>query len=252
MKPIRELRVDHIKSKDIEDRNAYLHVTDLFACPIGVWQQKTGRATPEFNDAKMRRFDAGHNIEERVVEAAQHAGILVSEQDQWRWPEFNMVGSSDLIVFDPDEDQHWLVEVKSIHTYGIDYLYRDNKPHEHYVDQVLLYLDKAKEMYPGIKGKLYYEALDGRTAEFIIEPNPERVAELLKQAQTLHNCIEQDIRPEPLPDLIQENGKWVVNWKVKYCIENGMHLNCVDNPLDPDPKKWNNKLTYQATKKNKQ
>ena len=248
LKPIRDYRTDLIKSRDSEDRNAHLHVTDLFACPVGVWQQKTGRAKAEHSDSILRRFDAGHNIEERLVEAMQHAGILHETQSRVSWPEYNMVGSSDIIVNDGGE--FTLIEVKSIHVFGMKHLYANKKPHEHYRDQVLLYMNQLQDRFPGLKAKIYYEALDGRTAEFDVEYDAKRVAVLLDRAAVLARCIEFDTKPELLPDFIQEDGKWKVNWKNSYCIRNGIHKTCVDVPLATDPDKWNNKLNYACKKKN--
>ena len=258
MKATKDYRVEHIKAKDAErpDRNEHLHVTDLNSCPIGVWLQKTGRARPEINESKLRRFDAGHNIEERVIEAYKHAEVLKDEQVGVSWEEYNMVGSADAII----DDGHglWLVEVKSIHTYGISHLYRSNKVHDHYLEQIMLYWSKLKQR-PEYKDKLgariYYEALDGRTFEQKIEWDEQICLDALKKAERLHQAISANEPPEGLETFVEENGKMKLNWKVKYCIESGMHYKCAtytaEDVLSIEPAKWISKLEYQAKKLNK-
>jgi hypothetical protein len=250
MKKIADLRVDLIKKKNEEnDRTKHIHVTDLSRCLSGVWNEKTGRSKPVFNDSKLRRFDAGHNIEERVIEALEDAEVLVSTQGQLVWPEYNMVGSYDAIIREKD-DQLWLVEVKSIHPYGITHLYKSKKVHEHYLEQINLYLSKLKEEHPNMKARIYYEALDGRTFEEEVRYDPAIIAEALRKAKMLHEAIATDKMPERAPDIVQENGKWVVNWRMKYCAESMTHYKCDPNAPDPDPKKWINKLVYKAKKMN--
>lgn len=248
MKRIGEIRTDFIRSKETGERNKHVHVTDLSACPIGVWLQKTGQAVPEFNDSKLRRFDAGKNIEERVIEASKAAGLLHSSQGLLEWPEQNMVGSYDLILKEGEEMT--LVEVKSIHTFGMDYLYKENKPHDHYLAQIMLYWSKLKETYPQIKAKIYYEALDGRTAEFDIVFDPKLVERELAKASELNKCVKEMRRPTAIENYINEDGKWAVNWRIKYCFENGTHVKCLELPEDTDVKKLINKMTYQAKKMN--
>ena len=254
MKPIRELRIDHIKweNEQKEDRTKHIHVTDLARCLSGVWQEKTGRATPDLNESKLRRFDAGHAIESRVVEACKHAGILKDTQGSLNWPELNMVGSYDLLIQDPEDGQVWLGEVKSIHNYGITHLYKSNKVHEHYKEQINLYLNKLREEYPNIKAFIYYEALDGRTYQAEVDYDIKIVDEAKRKAKILHKAIETDIMPYHPETFIQENGKWSLNWRVKYCIQSGMHYQCDPEPLHPEPDKWINKLEYQAKKRNTQ
>lgn len=253
MKSTAQLRLDHIKAEEAlkPSRNLHLHVTDLSACPIGVWLTKTGQFTDrEVNESKLRRFDAGKTIEKRVIEAYKHAGILKAEQIPLEWPEYNMVGSADAIT--EEDGQLWLVEIKSIHTFGIDHLYKEGKVHDHYLQQIMLYWSKLREAYPQMKARIYYEALDGRTFEREIEYDTNIVAGGLEKAKNLHMCIASNVRPEPLPELVQENGKWVVNWRVSYCIESKCHYLCEpDKVLSPEPDKWISKLRYQATKLNK-
>lgn len=249
--PTGEIRIDHIKHKNSEsDRSTHIHVTDLSRCLAGAYQEKVDKIKTEANESMQRRWDAGHNIEERVIEAYKHAGLFHSTQGSLNWPEYNMVGSYDLIS--KEDGQLWLIEVKSIHVFGMDHLYKSGKIHDHYREQVNLYLNKLREEYPGIKAKIYYEALDGRTFETEIEYDPSIVEDALKRAALLHKAIEENKMPEPLPIFIQEDGKWKLNWRVKYCIESGMHAKCDPKTnLDPDPKKCVSKLTYKATKFNK-
>lgn len=250
MKAIKNYRLDHLKKLAEEnDRTANIHVTDLSRCLTGVYYEKIGQGISDMNESKLRRFDAGNIIEGRVVEACKQEGVLVSAQGQLEWPEYNMVGSYDLII--QEDGQYWLIEVKSIHPYGITRLYKTNKPHEHYVEQVNLYLNKLREIYPTIKARLYYEALDGRTAEFEIEYDPEIVRQALQKAQGLFDAITNKIPPEPGEPIIQEDGKWCLDWRIKYCIQSGLHYKCAGDPLDPDPEKWVRKLEYKAKKMNK-
>lgn len=252
MKLTKDYRLEHIMAKDKEkpDRNKHIHVTDLSKCLSGVFYEKTGQSVPEMNDSKLRRFDAGHNIEERVIEAYRFAGVLKEEQVFVEWPEYNMIGSADAII--EEDGQLWLVEVKSIHNYGINYLYKDNQVHEHYIEQVMLYFSKLKEQYPDLKARIYYEALDGRTFEQEIEYNQEVVDKALMKATLLAKALEEGVAPEPPETYVHENGKWVLNWRVMYCWESSSHYLCEpDKVLDPDPTKQVNKLKYQATKLNK-
>ena len=253
MKNVRDIRIDHIKAEAEkgEDRTQHIHVTDLSRCLAGVWQEKTGRATQEFNESKLRRFDAGHIIESRVVEACEHAKVLLNTQGSLNWEDVNMVGSYDLLLQEPGDAQVWLVEVKSIHPYGISHLYKSNKPHEHYAEQVNLYMNKLREEHPDIKAKLYYEALDGRTAEFEVEYDVAVVDKAMAKAKTLYDAVVADQIPAPPETFIQEDGVWKLNWRVQYCILSGLHAKCdPDNVLHLDPEKWVNKLTYQAKKMN--
>lgn len=250
MKALRQYRIDHLeKLASKEDRTTHIHVTDLSQCLSGVYFQKTGAARPDISESKLRRFDAGNIIEERVVAACEEAKVLHSTQGLLEWPEYNMVGNYDLII--EEDGQLWLIEVKSIHPYGMSHLYKSNKPHEHYVEQCNLYLSKLKEQYPDIKCRLYYEALDGRTAEFEISYDTEVVAKALEKARILHEALASKTPPEPPETFIQENGKWQLNWRVKYCIQAGIHQKCDPmNVLHPDPETWVRKLEYQAKKRN--
>lgn len=247
-------RLAHIKAEEAKkpSRNNHLHVTDLSACPVGVWLTKTGQFVDhKDNDSKLRRFDAGKAIEHRVIEAYKHAGILKAEQVELTWPEYNMVGSADAVI--EEEGQLWLVEIKSIHTFGIDHLYRENKVHDHYLQQIMLYWSKLKETYPTMKARIYYEALDGRTFEREIDYDSKIVAAGLEKAKNLFSCIATNTRPEPLPTFVKENDKNVLNWRVMYCISSGCHYLCdPNNALSPEPDKWVSKLKYQAIKSNKQ
>lgn len=252
MKPTREYRIEHINSlKEQEpDRTKHLHVTDLSACPVGVWLQKTDQAKAELNESVLRRFDAGHAIEERVIEAYKHAKVLVISQVPVMWNEYNMVGSADAII--KEGNQHWLIEIKSIHTFAIDHLYKEDKVHAHYEQQVMLYWSKLKEIYPDLKARIYYEALDGRTFEKEIQYDPEVVTKALDKAKGLHECIINNKKPEKSPEFLLEDDKWKLDWRTKYCIDSGIHYKCDENPLSSDSKSWINKLTYKAKKLNQQ
>jgi hypothetical protein len=114
-------------------------------------------------------------------------------------------------------------------------------------------LNKLREDYPGIKARIYYESLDGRTFEEEIEYDPTIVADALKRAQILHDCIVADKMP-PLPETyIQQDGKTKLNWRIQYCLSAGLHQKCDPEmaKLHPDPEKIISKLTYQASKRNK-
>jgi len=249
-KPIREYRIEHLQEEASKvDRSKNIHVTDLSRCLAGVWQEKTGRAKVEHNESKLRRFDAGHIIESRVLEALESKGVLHSAQGSLDWPELNMTGSYDMII--NEDDGMWLVEVKSIHPYGISHLYKSNKVHEHYLEQVNLYLSKLREEYPEIKARIYYEALDGRTFEQEIKYNQLIVEKALEKAKTLKKAIDTDTMPDPPEIFVKENNGWKLNWRVEYCLTSGLHQKCdPKTAIDPDPEKCISKLKYQSKKLN--
>lgn len=225
-----------------EDRTRNLHVTDLNRCPCGVWLEKTGRfkrneGESGDNESRLRRFEVGHTIEAEVGKSLSLAGLVVGEHTRLEWPEYNMVGSLDRLLC--EGGQYTVVEIKSIHPFALDKMVdsvtKKMKPHEHYVEQLMLYMEKLKVKYPNIKGKLFYFSLDGRTAEFDIEYDGVVIAKAHAKAKALHEAITKGIRPEAAPDLVQENGKWSVNWKAKYCQANGSHNLCSgENFADED------------------
>lgn len=275
--PIRNIVDEYIEHihKDDQDRTKHLHITDVTArCPVGVWLEKTGKASGEVGVGKKRRFEVGHEIERLVVKAIKHKGFLIDDahKKKLEWPEYNMVGEADVPM--KEDDQTYLIEVKSIHPNALDNMDRDEDhkiiPHPHYVAQLQMYMEKYNFTYPDIIGRLFYISLDGRTLEVEVKPDPEIVARVSERAQKLHECITTNKRPEPLQTYIQKKNRkgvmtWYLNWKVQYCISDGLHYHCnpegrpsdlvamlerEDITMEEFNKKWIGKLTYKAKKKN--
>ena len=250
------------KHKDDPDRTKHLHVTDVTGrCPVGVVLEKAGIVTKsDTGTGKLMRFEVGHITEEFVKQAIKHAGLLHKKQKMlYKWPKLNMVGSGDVRIIGDV-----LAEVKSIHPMALDKMdnnpERKVKPHEHYVEQLMLYLSKERKKNPNITGQLFYFSLDGRTQEFVIPYDQEVVDKVLRRAKVLNDCIKLGKRPSLLKNFVQEYDKrsggvkWVLNWKVKYCMTDDIHQHC-------DPKLWEalapetseqmiGKLEYQAKKAN--
>lgn len=242
---------------DDEDRTKHLHVTDVTGrCPIGVVLEKAGVIKREpTTPGKAMRFEVGHKIEDFAREGLEHAGIACKNQKmKFKWPKYNMVGTPDIGIV--EEGQEVLVEVKSIHPNAFSQM--KGKPHVHYVEQLMIYLEK----YRKLKGKkdaygiLLYISLDGCTEEFLVEYDPKMVKRIKARAAVLHNCIEKRLKPTQTDYFKLEDGPkgpvWKLDWKIKYCFTDGIHQHCdktLWEQLDPDsPKQMVGKLEYQAKK----
>jgi hypothetical protein len=118
----------HIENihRDDEDRTLRVHVTDVTSKePCCVFNIKTGRAVEHRENAPgvLRRFEAGHKIEELTKEALFANGWkpLPEDKVQMEWPDCDMVGTPDIVALDPN-GVPTLIEVKSISTVSYTHL----------------------------------------------------------------------------------------------------------------------------------
>lgn len=245
--------VESIHAND-EDRTKHIHVTDLSRCPVGVFLEKTGVRKGDAGVGKLRRFEVGHQVEEFVRRALDAAGIISKEippKQRLEWPDFNLVGTPDLFV--NDKGVLAVVEVKSIHPFALDNM--GGKPHPHYVEQLCLYLDRFTDHI----GRLLYVSLDGRTEEYVIKYDKQIADAAKDKAKILAEAVKSGVRPPLLPYLVEDVDKkgnvvWKLDWRVKYCIQSGIHELCDPERHEtlgfPDPDSWVRKEEYQAKKRN--
>lgn len=251
-----------IKHSRDEDRTKHIHVTDLSRCPVGVYLEKLGIVKSDINTSKLRRFEVGHQVEEVVREALSKRGVVDEvlykelKENGLEWKELGMKGTPDIPLKGNE-----IVEVKSIHPFALDAM--EGKPHEHYIEQLNLYLGKIQEM-TGKKwtGRLFYLSLDGRTNEYVVSYDLELYKSSLMKAQSLREAIDNKRPPTPLPEYEVKTTKrgTVVktSWKVTYCIGDGVHEYCSatlkgepfpNTPMgEEDRKRWQGRMEYQAKK----
>lgn len=222
--------VENIHKGD-EDRSLRLHVTDITGRPhCCVFQEKSGRATANRGDklGKLRRFEVGHQMEAFVVTALFENGWkpLPEHKVQMEWADCNLVGTPDVIALDPD-GVPTLIEVKSIHPMALDQM--KGKPHDHYVQQLNVYGHRLIEKYPNLQMKLFYLSLDGRVQQNDIFFDAAMAQKTLNDAKTLNLAVQTSSPLVAEPNIIQEDGKYKPNWKVKYSMADEVHQHCMGN-----------------------
>lgn len=259
-----DVLVNYTKSlhEDDDDRTKHLHVTDVSSrCPVGVVLEKAGMVKKnDIGTGKLMRFEVGHITEDYVKKAIKHAGLLEKTQKvKYVWEELNLVGTPDVRVMGDI-----LLEVKSIHPFALDRMDANPegvvKPHTHYVEQVQMYLEKERLSRPNVVGQLFYFSLDGRTSEHVIEYNQEIVDSVKRRAAVLNECINTRKLPTLPKYFVQEYDKrtkgmkWGLDYRVKYCILDGIHQHCDKKlyaAMEPNtPDQFVSKIEYQAKKAN--
>lgn len=222
--------VENIHKGD-EDRTLKIHVTDVTGRPACcVFQEKTGRAVADRGNrpGQLRRYEVGHKIEDFVVTALFENGWtpLPEHKVQMEWADCNLVGTPDVVALDPD-GVPTLIEVKSTHPMALDHM--KGKPHPHYAEQVNLYAHKLIEKYPNLQIKLFYLSLDGRTQQNEIFYDAFLAERTLQAAKTINLAIQTNSPIIAESDIVQEDGKYKANWKVKYSVADGVHQHCMGN-----------------------
>lgn len=226
--------IDEERAK--KGREEAFHVTDLSACPRGVIiKRKTG--TNGHDDRTMRVFTCGHLFEEYVVSNLGKAARILETQGRVAYPEFDLVGSLDVIFEDPDGFPH-LWDVKSQHSNSFHWMEKRGRANDHHVQQVHMYYEKKREQYPGLKMSLVYVSKDDLcTAQYPVLYDPNVVSVALRRAAELDAHWKAGTLPEPEPAVHFEDGKWGINWKARYC---SVHDVCMED------ENWLVRAEYEA------
>lgn len=214
-------------------------VTDLTSCLRGVIiKRKTGQSS--YDDRTLRIFKCGNLFEDFVVNSVPTEYILET-QGRVSWDDLSLSGRFDLLT--KDEDGVVLREIKSQHSRAFHWNAERGGANPIHIQQVLLYREFLKDKYPDLKSVVTYVSKDDLCiAEYEIQPNEAVIKRAFETARILKECWENDTLPELQPSVIQENGKWTVNWTSKYC---DVHQICTS---DAD---WLKKAETQAKEMNK-
>lgn len=210
---------DKEKAKDYAQTS--FHVGSLSGCLRGAYLERKGEHVKMPYDArKLRVFKMGNLVEEFVEDCLTKAGKIVETQGRLEWPEFNLSGRFDFLTLD-EERGYGVNECKSVHSGAFHWAKkRDGKPSDSKLMQVAMYHDKLKERFP----QLYASVIDVSKDDLCINEyvlTADDIEEYASQgrdnALILKACWDNDELPPMAPSIIEEFGKYKLNWKAAYC-----------------------------------
>jgi hypothetical protein len=199
------------------------YVSDLGRCPTAVWLERNEpKSIKQYeHDARtLRVFGMGSVIHEWIENTLKGSLHLLGSEVRCENKELGVRGRCDLIV--RLGDQVFVVDIKTMNSNGFHYFENDYaKPH--HAQQVMMYIDMLQETY---KVKLIpavlYVSKDDACIKWCAIDDP---AKRLEEAKQFFKDLNVG-KPKPV-DVIQEKGKWAVNWQSKYC---NCHEVCTGNP----------------------
>ena len=189
------------RQKDKEQHHIY--ITDAGKCPRATFF-KFKKAPRESLEARvLRLFDHGDSIHRLIMKplfSIREIRVVASEVDIP--PQDLIRGRADAII--SDGKNLYLLDIKSMNSMVFKGL---EEPKEENIDQIQLYLHFFKIK----KGILLYVNKDTQELkEFLIDYDPVRAKNLLKDLIQLKTKIDSNIIPSRLSD-------WPDNWQCKYC-----------------------------------
>lgn len=189
------------KQKDKEQHRFY--ITDAGRCPRAIFFKFKKAPKEEMEARVLRMFDHGDYIHQLIMKslfAVREVRVVASEVDIG--PQEIISGRADAII--SDKKDLYVLDIKSMNSMIFKNL---SQPKEENIDQIQLYLHFFK--IP--KGILLYVNKDTQELkEFVVNYNPQRAENLLKDLVNLKGKIDKDLVPERLVT-------WPEDWQCQYC-----------------------------------
>jgi len=202
--------IEHIDKHHLEKqvnkkaRNGKLYVSEVGKCPCQIYFEFKGYGPEKRKPETQRAFENGDKFHQRMM-AALYAcpdiEVVASEIDI---PPNDLVGGRvDAIV--SIENRNYVLELKSIGSYGFKQL---DEPRQEHVHQLQLYLHFFK--IP--KGILLYENKDNhQLKECVVAYNEELAKSLIAKLQRITDYIRAD-NPPLKPKFSKDQ-----RWRCGYC-----------------------------------
>lgn len=136
-----------------------------------------------------------------------------------------------LIICKPNTKPSIIYEIKSVNSRAFWWMAKSPKgfqPKPDHVKQAHLYLYELRDKYPGIEARVLYVARDDMsTQECDILYDEAHAQSQVEKFGVLNECWKNKVVPPVEPAITQEYGKYIVNWKAKYCSH---HALCMNDP----------------------
>lgn len=191
------------------------HISSLGLCLKGAYYQRLGAKEP-YSPDKLRIFELGHVLEDRVEAGLMDAGVLHMSQQRVEYPEYDLRGTCDFVIKD-ELGNFKLVEMKTMNSNGFRVMEsKQEGPKMHHAIQVSLYWNKLKELYPGLTASVLYVCKDTfkmYEANLTQDQLDAGVKLGLYRAETLKKAWDAKVPPE-----VEEEA-----WVERYC---GVHTYC--------------------------
>ena len=117
------------------------------------------------------------------------------------------------------------------------------KPKEGHLYQIMFYLWKLQDKYPGIEGRILYVSRDDLTIhEIPVKYDKGTMDFVLRSIDVLNESIKNKKAPVTIPDIVLDaKGKWRINWQAKFCSHHALCMNDVQ---------WEQKAEEKIKEKN--
>lgn len=139
-----------------------------------------------FDDGKWRhhKWQATFRDMEKVLGKKKFR--LITYEEDVEIPELFIAGALDACI--AIDGQKWIVDFKGINSWGFEYVFRENKPHETHVLQLLAYMVARRVR----RGMIMYDHKDrSKTVIFVVQFTNKQWAEVVKWSEKVLRQIEE-------------------------------------------------------------
>lgn len=215
-------------------------------CLSGRYYERLSDGKEEIDPRKAMLFSVGDAFHEWVYRKVRDSGIRAVFEESLEDEALHMVGRLDMRL--EREPRIWTVyDIKTVHSKSFWWREKNgNSAQPQHILQLTAYLMMLKAKYPKLtfEGRLLYISKDDLVMQEVDVPyDGKNVAYITQTLTTLNDAWEKKVAPPHEPDVVSESGKWVVNWKSRYCL---YHHLCTGNA------DWLEKAKEEATRKNQE
>jgi len=196
-----------LKKKQRPMEVGVFHASGISGCPRKIYY---GYIFPKEYDLKtLKIFHIGHKIHELLQKLIEENSefervevekpVMVTDIET----DLNIHGRIDLVGY--NKTDKIVVEIKSINS--LHYIEEDNKPNQHHVEQLQVYLRCMRAK----KGLLVYvEKSNLNIKTFYVEYDDELFKNILKRLRLIYKCQKEGSSPNRIDG-------YPSNWECRYC-----------------------------------
>lgn len=143
-----------------------------------------------FDDGKWRHHKWQATFRDMEMVLGRKTFRLLSYEEDVEYPDLYIAGALDALI--AIERKLWVVDFKGINSWGFEYVYRENAPHETHVKQLLAYMVSRRVR----RGMILYDHKDrSKTKIFVIKFSNKQWAEVVEWSEKVLAQIEREELP---------------------------------------------------------